>query len=64
MSVHGVAQRGEVAGEGHAGTHIVPEAAHTMDLHLGVCDVRGDAEVREPQVLEGRGVHARGGNTD
>ena len=54
MPVYWVAQRGEVAGEGHAGAYIVPQAAHPMDLHLRVCDVRGDAKVRKPQVLGGR----------
>ena len=59
MSVHWVAQRGEVAGEGHAGAYIVPQAAHPMDLHLRVCDVRGDAKVRKPQVLGGGEVEER-----
>ena len=53
VTVHWVAQRGEVAGERHASTHIVPQTAHPVDLHLGVCDVSGDAEVWEPQVLDG-----------
>ena len=56
MPVHGVTQRGEVAGERHAGSDIVPQTAHPMDLHLGLCDVRGDTEIRQPQVLEGRRV--------
>ena len=51
MAVHGVTERGHVARERHAGSHVAPERARVVDPHLGLRDVRGDTEVGNPEVL-------------